>query len=64
MQPIFISSPPTQSLGYTTLMGVQPLAKDMYVSSMVKMTGLYCYRITGLDSTYKSATLIAGYICY
>ena len=25
MQPIFVSSPPTKSLDYTTLVGVQPL---------------------------------------
>ena len=41
MQPIFVSSQPTKSLGYTTLMGVQPLAKDMFVSSTFGLTGLY-----------------------
>ena len=63
MKPIFVSSPPTKSLAYTTRMGVQPLAKNMFVCSIVTMTGLYCYGITGLDPTDKSATLIASYIC-
>ena len=63
MQPIFGISPPTKSLAYITLMGVQPLAKDIFFSSIVTMTGLYYYGITGLDSSYKKSTLIAAYIC-
>ena len=63
MQPIIVSSPPTISLAYTTLIGVQPLAKDIFFCSIVTMTGLYYYGITGLESTYQKVILIAAYIC-
>ena len=63
MRPIFVSSPPTKSLANTTLMGVQPLAKDIFFGSIVTMTGLSYYGITGLESTYQKATWSAAYIC-
>ena len=55
MQPIFVSSPPTKSLGYTTLIGVQPQVHPMFVSST--------YRITWLRYTYGCPTSSAAYVC-
>ena len=45
----------SESLSYTTLMGVQPYVQSMFVGSS--------YRITGLHYTYGCASLSAAYRC-
>ena len=46
----------SETLGYTTHMGVQPVLQPVLVSST--------YKITGLHYTYRGATLSAAYVGY
>ena len=55
---------PTESLGYTTLICVQPQVQPMFVCSTYRMTGLHytygcaTFRITELHYTYRCPRLI------
>ena len=51
---MFVSSLPTESQGYATVMGAPPYVQPMLVSST--------YRITGLRYIYGCATLSAAYV--
>ena len=53
---LLLLAPPTESLGYTTLMDAPPEGEPMLICST--------FRITGLLFTYRYPTLSGASVCY